>query len=62
MVNDRSGPRNNRNRRAGQQLPPPTPNPIMEQFITDATSARSHCFSTTDTAETATTKCTPSQG
>jgi hypothetical protein len=32
MVNARSGPRNNRNQ-CGQQLPPPPPNPNMEQFI-----------------------------
>jgi hypothetical protein len=33
MVNDRPSPRNTRNQRAGQQLPPPPPNPTMEQFI-----------------------------
>jgi hypothetical protein len=29
MVNARSGPRNTRNQRAGQQLPPPPPNPAI---------------------------------
>jgi hypothetical protein len=33
MVNARSSPRNNKNQRVGQQLPPPPPNPNMEQFI-----------------------------
>jgi hypothetical protein len=33
IVNDRSGPRNTCNRRTGQQLSPPPPNPTMEQFI-----------------------------
>jgi hypothetical protein len=33
MVNACSGPRNNKNQ-CGQQLPPPPPNPNMEQFIT----------------------------
>jgi hypothetical protein len=33
MVNDRLGPRNTPNQRAGQQLPPPPPNPTMEQFL-----------------------------
>jgi hypothetical protein len=33
MVNARLGPRNTRNQRAAQQLPPPSPNPTMEQFI-----------------------------
>jgi hypothetical protein len=33
MVNTYSGPRNTRNQCAGQQLPPPPPNPTMEQFI-----------------------------
>jgi hypothetical protein len=33
MVNARSGPRNTCNQHAGQQLPPPPPNPTMEQFI-----------------------------
>jgi hypothetical protein len=32
MVNTRSGPNNHQNWR-GQQLPPPPPNPNMEQFI-----------------------------
>jgi hypothetical protein len=32
MVNTRSGPNNHQNQR-GQQLPPPPPNPNMEQFI-----------------------------
>jgi hypothetical protein len=33
MVNERPGTRNTRNQRAGQQLPPPPPNPNMKQFI-----------------------------
>ena len=32
MVNTRSGPNNHQNQ-LGQQLPPPPPNPNMEQFI-----------------------------
>jgi hypothetical protein len=33
MVDARLGPRNTRNQHTGQQLPPPPPNPTMEQFI-----------------------------
>ena len=33
MVNDRTGPRNTRNQHVGQQLPPPRPNPTIEQSI-----------------------------
>jgi hypothetical protein len=32
MVNTRLGPNNHQNQR-GQQLPPPPPNPMMDQFI-----------------------------
>jgi hypothetical protein len=33
MVNDRPGPKNTHNQHACQMLPPPPPNPTMEQFI-----------------------------
>jgi hypothetical protein len=68
MVNDRSGPKNTRNRHAGQQLPPPPPN-LNNGAVhcrADATSLRPHFFSaanpteSTEPTESPTSECTPS--
>jgi hypothetical protein len=33
MVNTHTGPRQTQNQRTGELLPPPPPNPTMEQFV-----------------------------